>query len=71
VGDGIRLHVQAREVAQDVGLELLLLFGRVGVVEPKEHLALVPLRVVLVQQHRLDNGSIEGVLGKKKKEKER
>ena len=53
VGDGVGLHVQARQVAQDVGLELFLLLGGVGVVEPQQHLPLVALRVVLVQQHRL------------------
>ena len=46
-------HLEHLDVFQDDLLELLLLFGRVGVVEPQDELALEVIPVVLVQQRSL------------------
>ena len=54
VRDRVWHDVEAREVLDDGLLVLLLLLGGVGVVEAQQHLALVPRRVVRVEQRRLD-----------------
>ena len=49
----VRLDSKSSEIVDDVLFELFLLLGRVRVVKANQQTPLVPLSIVLVQQHGL------------------
>mmetsp|Transcript_38326 Transcript_38326/g.114750 ORF Transcript_38326/g.114750 Transcript_38326/m.114750 type:complete len:387 (-) Transcript_38326:1209-2369(-) len=53
VGHHVGLDAQFAQILQDGRLILLLLLGRVGIVEPRDESTLVPSGVVIVQEQRL------------------
>ena len=59
VGHDVGLDVQEGEIFNDAGLELLLLLGRVGIIETDEELAVVSLGVEGVQHGSLDVTDVE------------
>ena len=59
VRDARRRDVEALEVGEDRLLVLALLLRRVGVVEAEQHLPVVPLREVCVEEARLDVADVQ------------